>query len=152
MLKVGNLMLRRATRADLGAVEALQRAAYARNRELLGVEPMPLMTDYETVFRDYEIWVNDAGSIAGALILEPSADALLIWSVATDPRQQKSGLGRAMLAAAEQRARELGLGVMRLYTGTVLTHLVAWYTRNGYAVERVEELSDRSLTHMIKRI
>lgn len=152
MLTVGNLVLRRATRADLAAVVAVQRAAYARNRELLGAEPMPLMTDYEIVFGDYEIWVTANGPIAGVLILKARADDLLIWSIATDTTRQRTGLGQAMLAAAEVRARELGLGTLRLYTGTVLEHLVAWYTRSGYAVERVEQLSDRSLTHMIKRI
>ena len=86
------------------------------------------------------------------LILEPRADDLLIWSIATDPAAQPSGLGRALLAAAEVRARELGCTVMRLYTGTPLTHLVAWYGRHGYAVERLEALSDRSITHMIKHL
>lgn len=152
MQVAGDLAMRRATRADLDAVVAIQHAAYARNRELLGAEPLPLMTDYETVFRDYEVWVNADGPVAGVLILEPQPGDLLIWSIATDPGQQKSGLGHAMLAAAEARARALGLDTLRLYTGTVLAHLVAWYTRNGYAVERVEQLSDRSLTHMIKRI
>jgi GNAT superfamily N-acetyltransferase len=152
MLTVGDLVLRRATRADFDAVVAIQRGAYARNRELLGVEPLPLMADYEAIFCDYEIWVAANGAIEGVLILEARADDLLIWSIATDTTRQKSGLGRAMLAAAEVRARELDLGTLRLYTGTVLEHLVAWYTRNGYVTERVEQLSDRSVTHMIKRI
>ena len=152
MLIAGDLVLRRATSADFDAVIALQRAAYARNRGLLGVEPMPLMVDYETIFRDYEVWVTADRAIAGVLILEPRADDLLIWSIATDPTSQKSGLGHAMLAAADARARELGLGTVRLYTGTVLRHLVDWYARNGFAVERIEELSDRSLTHMVKHL
>jgi hypothetical protein len=41
---------------------------------------------------------------------------------------------------------------MRLYTGTILRHLVDWYSRHGYAVERVEVLSDRSITHMLKHL
>jgi len=152
MLKAGNLVLRRAGVADLDAIVALQRAAYARNRELLGAEPLPLQEDYAVVLRDYEVWVTSGGAIAGVLILEPRADDLLIWSIGTDPQRQKSGLGHAMLAAADARAHELGLGTVRLYTGTVLRHLVDWYGRNGFAVERIEELSDRSLTHMVKHL
>ncbi len=38
--------LRRATADDLSAVTALQQAAYAKNRVLLGVEPLPLTADY----------------------------------------------------------------------------------------------------------
>ncbi len=150
MLKAGDLVLRRATRADLETVEALQRAAYACNRELLGVEPLPLMADYSDIFRDYEVWVTADGPIAGVLILEPRPDDMLIWSIATDTTRQKSGLGRAMLAAAEARARELGLGVMRLYTGAPLVHLIDWYARNGYVLEGREELSDRTIVHMMK--
>jgi N-acetylglutamate synthase-like GNAT family acetyltransferase len=152
MLKAGDLVLRRADRSDLDAVVALQHTAYARNRALLGVEPLPLMVDYEAIFRDYEVWVTAEGEITGVLILEPRRDDLLIWSIATDTTRQKSGVGHAMLSAAETRARELGLNTMRLYTGSTLQHLVDWYTRNGYAVERIEELSDRKLTHMIKQL
>ena len=155
LLRSGGLVLRQAETADLEPLLALQRAAYAKNRSLLGVEPLPLLADYASIVRDMEVWIAPAGeckSLAGALILEPRADDLLIWSVAADPAAQGAGLGRTLLAAAEQRARELGRTVIRLYTGTVLGHLVGWYGRHGYSVERIEALSDRSITHMIKHL
>jgi hypothetical protein len=78
--------LRRATRSDLSAVTALQRAAYAKNRAILGVEPLPLLADYSQVFSDYEVYLAErAGALDGVLILEPRAHDLLIWSVATAP-------------------------------------------------------------------
>jgi len=40
----------------------------------------------------------------------------------------------------------------RLYTGTALEDRIAWYGRHGDTVERIEELSDRSVTHMVKRL
>ena len=92
------------------------------------------------------------GHLAAALILEPRADDLLIWSVASNPAMQGAGIGRALLAAAEVRAHQLGRSVMRLYTGTLLAHLITWYGRHGYAIERIEALSDRSITHMIKHL
>jgi hypothetical protein len=52
-------VLRRATRDDLSAVTALQRAAYAKNRAILGVEPLPLMADYEKVFSDFEVYLAE---------------------------------------------------------------------------------------------
>lgn len=154
VLRTGTLVLLRAGASDRTEVEGLQHAAYARNRELLGVEPLPLLADYADIFRSMEVWLsrNEAGALAGALILEPRQDDLLIWSIATQPGVQAKGLGAAMLAASEIRAAELGLSTMRLYTGTKLGHLVAWYTRHGYAVERIEELVDRSVTHMVKRL
>ena len=153
LLRSGGVALRRANTADLDALLALQRAAYAKNRTLLGVEPIPLLADYAAIMRDMEVWVAEKGCrLTGALILEPRADDLLIWSVAADPTAQGGGLGRALLAASEVRARELGRNIVRLYTGTVLGHLVGWYGRHGYSVERIEVLSDRSITHMIKHL
>ena len=152
MLKAGDFALRRAARADFEAVVAIQRAAYARNRELLGVEPLPLLADYEQILRDYEVWVTAEGPIASVLILEPRADDLLIWSIATDPQRQQTGLGGAMLEAAEVRARELGRATMRLYTGAILHHLTDWYGRHGYAIERIEEMPDRTVAHMVKQL
>jgi ribosomal protein S18 acetylase RimI-like enzyme len=145
--------LRRATRDDLPAVTALQRAAYAKNRVLLGVEPLPLLADYGQVFSDYEVYLAERdGALDGVLILEPRADDLLIWSVATAPEAQGRGVGNLMLAFAESRARELGRTCMRLYTGQPLTGNIAWYTRHGYAHESTEDMGDRVRVNLIKQL
>lgn len=151
-LVAGDVTLRRGDTGDMETVVALQHAAYARNRVLLGREPLPLLADYAQIFRDCEVWVAEAGGLSAVLILEPRTEDLLIWSIATSPERQTTGLGKAMLAAAEVRARELGLAVIRLYTGATLRHLIDWYGRHGYTVERNEELSDRAITHMMKRL
>ena len=145
--------LRRATAADIPALTALQRAAYARNRDILGVEPLPLRADYDAIFANYETWLaEESGALLGALILEPRPDDLLIWSVATAPSEQGRGLGNRLLAAAEERARQLKLSTMRLYTGQKLVSNVAWYQRHGYAIERIEQMPDRTVVHMVKTI
>src|SRR5262245_28188399 len=153
MLRSAEVALRRAGEADLEGLLALQHAAYAKNRPLLGVEPIPLLADYARIQRTMEVWVFERdGRLLGALILEPRPDDLLIWSIAAHPSAQGGGIGRALLAAAEERARHIGRTLVRLYTGTPLAHLVAWYGRHGYAIERIEALSDRSITHMIKHL
>jgi ribosomal protein S18 acetylase RimI-like enzyme len=146
--------LRRATLADLEAVTAFQHAAYDKNRALLGVEPLPLLADYADIIATYETWLLESdGRLDGVLILDARPDDLLIWSVATAPAAQKRGVGRTLLAAAEERARALGRGVIRLYTGEPLTGNIAWYQRHGYAVERVEALAtDRRIVHMSKTL
>jgi RimJ/RimL family protein N-acetyltransferase/ribosomal protein S18 acetylase RimI-like enzyme len=145
--------LRRGGPTDLAAITELQRAAYARNRKLLGVEPLPLLADYAQVLADYEVWLlEEADELAGVLILEPRREDMLIWSVAASPSWQGVGLGNRLLAAAEERARALGLPSMRLYTGDKLAGNIAWYERHGYVQERVEQLPDRRIVHMKKPI
>lgn len=145
--------MRLAALADLPDLVALKHAAYARNRVLLGVEPLPLQVDYAVVLADprKEIWLAEGdGGLVGAMVVELRQDDLMIESIASAPAVQGQGLGRAMLEAAFRRADTLGRQVVRLYTGTLLTRLVAWYGRHGFEVERVEQLADRSITHMVR--
>ena len=145
--------LRRASVADLDAVVALQHAAYAKNRPLLGVEPLPLLADYNQVFAEYEIWLAEsAGGLDGVLILEPRAEDLLIWSIAVAPTAQGRGVGNVMIAFAEARARELGRNCIRLYTGQPLTANIAWYNRQGYVHESTEDMGDRVVVNLIKHL
>ena len=145
--------LRRATADDLDAVVALQRAAYAKNRPILGVEPQPLLADYAEIFSKYEVWLAEStAGLDGVLILESRSNDLLIWSVATAPVAQGRGIGNAMLEFAETRARALGRSCIRLYTGEKLISNVAWYRRHGYARESTENLSDRVRVNLIKQL
>jgi ribosomal protein S18 acetylase RimI-like enzyme len=147
------ITFRRGTDADRAQVEALQHAAYARNRALLGVEPLPLKEDYAEIFRTHEVWLaEERGRLKGVLILEVRPNDLLIWSIAAAPEAQRQGLGQIMLDAAEVRARQLGRTVMRLYTGAVLEMLIRWYHRHGYEIEGNEDLADRRITHMVKHL
>lgn len=145
--------LRRASRSDLSSLIALQQTAFATNHVSLGAEPPPLQGDYASLIETHEIWLaEESGDLTGALLLDPRPDHLNIWSVATAPGHRGRGLGRALLAAAEARARALGLCKLRLFTSDKLSANVAWYRRCGYAVERIEERTDRRLVHMVKTV
>jgi ribosomal protein S18 acetylase RimI-like enzyme len=145
--------LRRGAIGDLSAVTAVQQAAYAHNRAILGVEPLPLLADYREIFAQSEVWLADEPEgLGGVLILQPRPEDLLIWSVATAPFARTRGVGNRMLAFAEMRARELEVTSIRLYTGEPLTANIAWYTRHGYAHERLEDMGDRRIVHLIKQL
>ncbi len=144
-------VFRRAVPGDLDAVTALQRAAWSANRSILGVEPIPLRADYARILAQDEVWLAHLGdALAGVLILQVRRDDMLIWSIATSPAVQGRGIGNRLLALAENLARAAGRPVMRLYTGQKLTHNIDWYARHGYEVERLEDLPDRTLVHMMK--
>lgn len=151
--EIPGFALRRAGPEDGPAFDTLQQRAYAWNRRELGVEPVPLLTPIEDVLARYETWLDEEeGQLVAALALEPHPDHLVIWSVSADPSRQNTGIGRRLLAAAEARARALGLSTLRLFTGAPLKKNIDWYLRRGYAVDRTEDLPDRSLVHMVKNI
>jgi N-acetylglutamate synthase-like GNAT family acetyltransferase len=147
-------VLRRANIEDVDAFDAVHRAAFAWNREMLGREPLPLLIPPVEILSRYETWLlEDERGLAGTLALEPRAEDLEIWSVSVEPSRQNTGIGRKLLGAAETRARALGLSTVRLYTGAVLTKNVDWYRRRGYAVERTEDMPDgRKIVHMVRQL
>ena len=143
----------RAGPADAALIAALHEVAYGRNRRLLGAEPLPLQVEAGELVRTKEVWLfEESDAPAGVLALEPQADAMLIWSVATTPAAQGRGIGGTMLDFAEHHALELGFELMRLYTGAKLTSNVAWYQRRGYQIDRVRTLADRDIVHMSKSL
>ena len=95
----GALLLRRGAGSDVERVVEIQFAAYAKNRVLPGVEPLPLQVNYHDVFATHEVWLLeiDLNSVTAALILQARPNDLLIFSIATDPEKQSAGLGRQLL-------------------------------------------------------
>lgn len=149
--------LRLAEAGDLVAVEKLQHDAYACNRELLGVEPLPLLSDYADILSRRIVWLAEehagAGTrLAGVLILTPQDDDLLVWSVATAPYAQGRSVAGQLMRLAEKIAAASGLARLTLYTGEKLTKNVEWYRRLGYAETRRETLPDRVIVHMEKAL
>ncbi len=80
------------------------------------------------------IWRDPSvGALKGCVWLEPLGDgAWYLGSLAVDPERQKGGFGRALLAAAEDWARERGAERVRMSVVNVRTALIAWYVRRGY--------------------
>ena len=63
----------------------------------------------------------DNGRLLGCVFLKPEEAALYIGKLAVHPSAQGKGIGRLLLARAEETARELGLSSLRLETRIELT-------------------------------
>ena len=63
---------------------------------------------------------------------DPGPDALYIDALATDDRFRRRGVGTALLDAAAERARALGLGKLALDTGAANAPARALYERYGF--------------------
>ena len=79
-------------------------------------------------------WEDAAtGLVRGCVWLDPVGDDIwYLGSLAIDPEQQNSGLGRTLLSAAEQWVRERGARRVRMTVVNVRDTLIAWYLRRGY--------------------
>lgn len=127
------MTLRRAGPDDLDATVDLTIRAYAPWTELLGAPPMPVTEDYAPRIARGEVWLlEDAGGLAGLIVLEDEPERLTIYSVAVDPRRQGAGLGRRLLAFAESEAASRGYQRLYLYTNARMTRNVDLYRHCGF--------------------
>ena len=69
----------------------------------------------------------------GCVWLEPLGRGIwYLGSLTIDPARQNGGMGRTLLAAAEDWVRERGGTRVRLTVVNVRDTLIAWYVRRGY--------------------
>jgi N-acetylglutamate synthase-like GNAT family acetyltransferase len=126
-------ILREAKAGDREAVERLVEAAYGMYVERIGRRPAPMDADYAALIDAGRVTVAERdGRITGILVLVPEEDHLLVENVAVDPAAQGSGLGRRLMAHAEEHARILGRTELRLYTNEKMVENLAWYPRLSY--------------------
>jgi len=119
---------------DAPAVAECVRAAYAHYAERIGREPAPMTADYKALIGAGEVWVVRAGErVAGVLVLRPQPPALLLENIAVAPDRQGEGLGRRLMAFAEDHARAEGLAEVVLYTNERMTENLRFYPALGYA-------------------
>ncbi|MBL7237841.1 GNAT family N-acetyltransferase [Novacetimonas hansenii] len=146
-------MIRVATISDAEAVAALTRAAYAKWVPVIGREPLPMKADHAAFIRDHRVDLLFAGSDLVALLetIQHEND-ILIENVAVDPRFQKRGYGRKMLAYAEQLAAQAGVGIVRLYTNSLFEENLRLYASLGYEIEREEARNGGVAIYLFKRV
>lgn len=125
--------IRPAGAADVAAVTAIVRAAYAVYVPRIGREPGPMGDDYAARVAAGQVWVCAEGeTIAGLVVLEAGADHLLLDNIAVAPAWQGTGVGRMLLDFADQEARRRGFAELRLYTHVLMHENQALYARLGW--------------------
>ncbi|MFF5840758.1 GNAT family N-acetyltransferase [Streptomyces massasporeus] len=132
------MRIRLATRAELPALQDIERAAGAPFRDLgmpeIADDEPPALDILERYRRAGRCWVAvDEGDLPAAYLLaEPVDGALHIEQVSVHPRAARQGVGRALLAHAADRAREEGLTALTLTTFTDVPWNAPYYARLGF--------------------
>jgi N-acetylglutamate synthase-like GNAT family acetyltransferase len=75
---------------------------------------------------------DDNGSLAGVVYVELRGDRAYLGLLSVDPARQKSGLGRRLMAAAEEFAREMGARHMDITVVNLRSELPPFYRKLGY--------------------
>lgn len=74
----------------------------------------------------------DAGQLIGCVYLEEKGDALYLGMLTVSPDAQAGGIGKQLMAAAEQIARDRHCRAMTLTVIPQRHELIAFYERRGY--------------------
>jgi GNAT superfamily N-acetyltransferase len=135
-------MIRLAVPEDVAAVTAIVHAAYSVYLPRIGQPPGPMRDDYAPLIAAGRVHVREAdGTIAGLVVIIPEGEVMLLDNVAVAPQAQGHGHGIALIAFAEQCARDAGCHAIRLYTHELMTENIRRYTRLGYVeTHRGEEI------------
>jgi ribosomal protein S18 acetylase RimI-like enzyme len=124
---------RAAAPGDAADAAACVDAAYRHYIERNGLVPGPMRDDYAALIRDHDVTVVEHdGRIVGILVLKVAAEGFLLDNIAVLPAHQGTGVGRHLLALAEEEARRRGYDSIYLYTQEIMTENRALYERIGY--------------------
>jgi GNAT superfamily N-acetyltransferase len=137
--------LRVAERRDVDAIVALVESAYRGDVSRAGWTTEADLLGGRRTGADEVGPLVDAGAllvvdregalIASVLVRRETSERAYLGMLTVRPTAQASGLGSALLAAAESHARDvLGARTLRMTVISVRAELLAWYARRGYAL------------------
>lgn len=142
-MTLDTLTIRPASNADYDAVVACVKAAFTPWVEIMGMKPIALTADYQDFINRKVVYVIDGdgvGELVGLLIIYPVGDALYVDTIGVNPAYQKHGIGRQLLAFAEQKAREIELRKLTLVTNAKQLSNQDYYRKHGYVETHRESL------------
>lgn len=75
---------------------------------------------------------NEKGIIEGCVFLHKKESSLYLGMFSVSPSEQGKGIGKRLLKAADDYAKEQHCSSIHMTVITVRKDLIAWYEKNGY--------------------
>jgi GNAT superfamily N-acetyltransferase len=142
---------RRATFADMHHVWHIVYHAYSAYIPLLGRTPPTFLEPFDQHITAKNLWLMEStAGVNAMLVLTPAADHLMIQALCVNPDHQGQGLGRAALAFAENKARELSFSEIRLYTNSKMLRNLRIYRQWGFRETHRESYDWGKRVHLRK--
>ncbi|HEU5292528.1 MAG TPA: GNAT family N-acetyltransferase [Cyclobacteriaceae bacterium] len=82
----------------------------------------------DTTFLKYE----EDGTILGCVELRKEENKLYLGTLSVNPNIQNKGIGKKLLQAGEEHAKQIGCSRMRMTVIDGRQSLIDWYVRHGY--------------------
>jgi GNAT superfamily N-acetyltransferase len=77
-------------------------------------------------------YLNEEGNIIGCVNLQNQGTHLYLGMFSVNPELQGQGIGKIILAAADEYANYLGISIIKMTVISVRSKLIEWYNKNGY--------------------
>ena len=135
-----------ATMTDIPSLEALLNSAYrgesskqgwtseahliAGERRTDAANLQQVMQQPGSVFLKF---TNNEGFFAGCVNLQKHGSKLYLGMFSVAPARQGGGIGKKILAAAEEYAKQVNSTAIYMSVITMRTELIDWYKRCGYS-------------------
>ena len=145
-LGADSITIRTAGATDVPGIVALLNAAFAMERAFIDKDrtSTPEIERYMTTGTFFVV-EGDASGLASCMYLERRGDRLYLGMLAVNPSQQRRGLGKQMIAAAERRAASLGCRALDIRIVDLRTELPPFYRALGFVDNGTEPLADPQL-------
>jgi GNAT superfamily N-acetyltransferase len=132
------LLLRPAGEPDFAALIPLVNAAYEVEGFFLNGNRLDTERARAFLEKGSILLAEENGVLIGCVYVEPRGERCYFGLLSVSPSQQKRGLGRRLIAAAEEFARKSGARFMDLTVVSLRTELPPFYEKAGYAVTGTE--------------
>ena len=131
------ISIRAATTADIPALTRVINAAFVVEQIAFDGDRVDDRGVRAYLSRGHFLLAETAGVCVGCVFIEPRADRSCLGLLSVDPARQGKGLGRRLIAAAEELARSLGSRAMDLRViSPRADQLLPFYEHLGYSFVR----------------
>ena len=152
-------MLRRAVLSDAGHLAALINAAFVVEQPIFGGDRTNTDAVHALLDRGHFLVLEESNRLVGCVFVEVRGKRGYVGLLSVEPSRQGSGLGRTLMAAAEQYFGQAHCKVIDLRVMSARTPLPGFYEHLGYEETHRSELPAQTrpkvpccYIHMSKRL
>lgn len=150
--------MRRAASAEAGEIARIINEAFEVEREFRKGLRTSEAEISRLLERDAFFVAEEAGRLIGAVHTSIDGATGYFGMLAVDSASRRAGVGRALLAAAEEHCRRAGCTTMTMSTGEDRRELIPYYGHLGYRVTSIEPSTSPAfkrpirIVHMAKEL